>query len=171
MAAARPLSICILQSFPLESPPLNRTATVLFRQRSESKPAYESNDQSSGAKPSRNELRGVGVDGQTPADEYGGRYSFVRCRLELPVSPWGGGRGQRKTRAWRGLYQPFSKSSELHRGLSTPQLRAGGTRGGNGRYLSSSLCNLFITFIAKSLQHQAFQLEKGICKRLATTIE
>ena len=89
-----------------------------------------------------------------------GIYFFVCCRLELTVNSWGGGGGLRKTRVWRGPCLPSSESFELHRESGTPQRRAGETRDVNGRYLSSSLHNRFITFIAKRLQYQAFQPKK-----------
>ena len=96
-------------------------------------------------------------------------YVFVYRRLEWPVSSWDGGGGLRKIPAWRGPCQPFSESSELHRGLGIPQLRAGGTRGGNERYLSSSLHNRFITFYRKTPATSSVSTQKKwICQGLAT---
>ena len=89
-------------------------------------------------------------------------YIFVCYRLELPVNSWGGGRGLRTTRAWRVPCLPSSRFSELHRGSGTPQLRAGGTRGANGRCLSSSLHNRFITFYRKTPATSSVSTKKRV---------
>jgi hypothetical protein len=88
-------------------------------------------------------------------------YVFVYRRLEWPLSSWDGGGGLRKIPAWRGPCQPFSGSSGLHRGLGTPQLRVGGTRGGNELCLSSSLHNRFITFYRKTPATSSVSTKKG----------
>merc|ERR1711991_857001 len=96
-------------------------------------------------------------------------YVFVCCWLVVPVSSWGGGRGLRTTRAWRGPCLPFSRSSELRRESGTLQRRAGGTRGVNGRCLSSSLHNRFITFYRKTPATSSVSTQKnGNCQSLAT---
>ena len=102
---------------------------------------------------------GVGVDGHTPFMSKR-VYILVCYRQEVTVSSWGGGRGLRTTRAWRGPCLPFSRFSELHRGSGTPQRRAGGTRGVNGRCLSSSLHNRFITFYRKTPAISSVSIQK-----------
>ena len=87
-------------------------------------------------------------------------YGVAFRSLEWLISSWDGGRGLRKTQAWRGPCRLFSKSSELHLGSGTPLLRAEETPVGNGQYLSSSLHNHFLTSTAERLQNQMFQLKK-----------
>ena len=63
---------------------------------------------------------------------------------------WSGGMELQMTQAWRELCELSSGFSELHRGSGTLQQQAGETRGVNGRCLSSSLHNQFITFYRKT---------------------
>ena len=148
MAADRPRSICTLQFFSA-APQINRTATVLLMERSDANPAHESKAYQGPL--SHSALALWALEWMDKLQFMSKRvYIFVCYRLELPVSSWGGERGLRTTRAWRGPCLPFSRSSELHRGSGTPQRRAGETRGVNGLCLSSSLHNRFITFYRKT---------------------
>ena len=148
MTAVRPRSICTLQFFSAASK-INRTTTVLLIEMSDANPAHESTtNQELHSHPA---LALRALEWMATLQFMSKRiYIFVCYRLEVPVSSWGGGRGLRTTRAWRGPCLPFSRSSELHRGSGTPQRRAGGTRGVNGRCLSSFLHNRFITFYRKT---------------------
>ena len=148
MAADRPRSICTLQFFSA-APQINRTATVLLMERSDANPAHESRAYQ--GRHSHPALTLWVLESMGTLQFISKRvYFFVCCRIEVPVSCWGGGRGLPTTRAWRGPCLPFSRSSELHRGSGTLQRRAGGTRDVNGRCLSSSLHNRFITFYRKT---------------------
>ena len=148
MTAVRPRSICTLQFFSAASQ-INRTTTVLLIEMSDANPAHESTTYQ--GRHSHPALAWWELEWLNTLQFMSKRvYFFVCYRLEVPVSSWGGGRGLRTTRAWRGPCLPFSRSSELHRGSGTLQRRAGGTRGVNGRCLSSSLHNRFITFYRKT---------------------
>ena len=71
-----------------------------------------------------------------------------------------------KTRVLRGLCRPSSESFALLRGSGTPQLRAVETRDVNGRCLSSSLHNQFITFYRKTPETSNVLAEKDVRKSL-----
>ena len=158
MTAVRPRSICTLQFF-LAAPQINRTTTVLLIEMSDDNPAYESTTYQ--GRHSHPALALWELEWMATLQFMSKRvYFFVCYRLEVPVSSWGGGRGLRTTRAWRGPCLPFSRSSELHRGSGTLQRRAGGTRGVNGRCLSSSLHNRFITFYRKTLATSSVSTQK-----------
>tara|TARA_B100001564_G_C20264527_1_gene500858 strand:- start:296 stop:583 length:288 start_codon:yes stop_codon:yes gene_type:complete len=70
------------------------------------------------------------------------------------------------TQAWRELCELSSGFSELHRGSGTLQQQAGETRGVNGRCLSSSLHNQFITFYRKTPETSNVLAEKDVRKSL-----
>ena len=148
MTAVRPRSICTLQFFSA-APQINRTTTLLLIEMSDANPAHESTTYQE--RHSHPALAWWALEWMATRQFMSKRVCIIdRYRFEVPVSSWGGGRGLRTTRAWRGPCLPFSKSSALHRGSGTPQRRAGGTRGVNGRCLSSSLHNRFITFYRKT---------------------
>ena len=174
MTAVRPRSICTLQFFSA-APQINRTTTVLLIEMSDANPAHESTTYQGRHSHPAIGLMGCWSGWLSTLQFMSKQGLFLRLLLtgrlasSVPVSSWGGGRGLRTTRAWRGPCLPFSRSSELHRGSGTPQLRAGGTRGVNGRCLSSSLHNRFITFYRKTPAISSVSTQKmRSCQSLAT---